>query len=65
MRVGANVFEPQNLSIRKRFITISFDTVFTIGFDQIGHEKSHQTHYVSLLNRLELVSTLLSLFVKY
>jgi hypothetical protein len=37
MRGGVDVFEPQNMPIRKRFIPMPFDRVFAIGFDQIGH----------------------------
>jgi len=54
---GADIFEPQNMPIRKQFVPISFETVFAIGFDQIGYEKSQQTS-TFLVNLLELVSTL-------
>ena len=41
------MFEPQKMPIRKQFVPISFETVFAVGFDQIGHEKSQQTQHFS------------------
>lgn len=61
---GADIFEPQNMPIRKQFVSMSFETVFAIGFDQIGHEKSQQTQHFSR-KFIGIGFYFICLFVKY